>query len=92
MLSTRSDLDDYCASNTCLPETGPAREPARYVNLYNTLQTQGTITTVGYVVGGIGIAAGAILLLTAPKKPDSPTKASIEPWIGLQSAGLRGTF
>jgi tetratricopeptide (TPR) repeat protein len=55
-------------------------------------KTGDRLAVAGFVVGGIGLAAGVALILTAPKAPAQTNKAHIEPWIGLGSAGLRGTF
>jgi hypothetical protein len=55
---------------------------------YNTVRY---VSGAGLIVGGLGLAAGAVLFFTAPKS-QKPTKAGVEPWIGLGSAGLRGRF
>jgi tetratricopeptide (TPR) repeat protein len=46
---------------------------------------------VGIGLGAAGLITGTVLLLTLPKKK-SADRASIEPWFGLGSAGLNGTF
>lgn len=52
-----------------------------------------TRATIGYVVGGVGIAAGATLLVLDLTKSDSNAKApSVTPWVGLGSAGVSGRF
>lgn len=57
-LGEKSDLESSCGSDLQCP-------PASHddANGYNRLRT---ISTVGFVVGGIGAAAGITLLLTAP--------------------------
>lgn len=91
-LGARSDLDDYCGTvgNTC---TGN-RPDSEFKKLNSTYDSDRTLSTVGFVVGGVGIAAGVALLLTLPKpaKPAEPQKAHLEPWIGLGGAGFRGVF
>lgn len=53
--------------------------------------TDGAISTVGFIVAGVGAAAGVILLLTEPKS--SPTTGlTVSPVIGLGSVGATGTF
>jgi hypothetical protein len=49
-----------------------------------------TLSTVGFVVGGVAAAGGVVLILTAPHAPRAGR--SVEPWIGVGSAGLRGRF
>ena len=42
------------------------------------------------VIGGVGAAAGAVLLLTAPEEKQSgPT---VQAWLGAGSAGVKGSF
>ncbi len=60
----RSSLhDDGCLGNTCLGPTYKSR-----VDSYNALRT---LSTVGFVVGGVATAAGVALLLTSPKQESS---------------------
>jgi hypothetical protein len=54
------------------------------VDSYNSMRT---VSTVGFIVGGVGIAAGVTLLLTAPSR-----KEGVALWIGPRSAGLGGSF
>ena len=48
-----------------------------------------TWSTVGYVVGALGVAGGAALWLTAPRARRATT-ASV--WVGPASAGIAGSF
>jgi hypothetical protein len=51
------------------------------------------IAVTGFVVGGLGVAAGVTLLLLAPSDDETAsTKPQFRPWIGLGSAGVSGTF
>lgn len=91
-LGKRSDLD---ATNQCDENnecTGGA-DLDDQVSSYNTMRT---VSTVGFVVGGVGIAGGLLLLLTAPSsEPEASDTAegpSVSPWIGPTSIGARGTF
>ncbi|MDC0744313.1 hypothetical protein [Polyangium mundeleinium] len=99
--ATRSDMKAYCerevnGDNPCTNKSETDDTPAspvRYKNYRESIDTKAAISTALFVVGGVGLTAGVVLLLTAPKaKPASPTKASVEPLIGLGSVGLRGTF
>jgi hypothetical protein len=51
-----------------------------------------TISIVGFVVGGVGVATGATLLVMGLTHKKPATAASIEPWVGLGSAGVNGRF
>ncbi len=73
-----SDLNGRCPGGAC-----PSSEDAA-VSSYKTM---GTISTVGFVVGGVGVAAGAVLLLTSPK-----STAHVSPYVGFGTLGATGTF
>lgn len=53
--------------------------------------TSRTIGVIGLAVGGVAIAGGVTLIVLGKPKP-APAKASIEPWFGGTSGGLRGQF
>ena len=55
-----SDLDGKCPDGKC---TDPALQSD--IDSYKTL---GTISTVGFIVGVVGVGAGVVLWLTAPKE------------------------
>jgi hypothetical protein len=55
----------------------------------------GTVSTVGFIVGGVGAAAGAVLLLL--RKPSVEASSAhgprtVGPWVGAGAAGVEGTF
>jgi hypothetical protein len=82
-ISKHNQLAGQCPGSVCDNTLGSS------VNSYHTL---GTISTVGFIVGGVGVAAGAVLLLTAPKESAPATQAHWTPFVGVGSAGVRGTF
>ena len=52
-----------------------------------------TLSIVGFIVGGVGVAAGTTLFVLSNKHDGGETAtASVQPWIGLGSAGLSGRF
>jgi hypothetical protein len=69
-------------STACYPDGCPASESGD-ISSYHTLAT---LSTVGFIVGGVGAVAGLTLILTAPKA--SPVTA----YVGPLSAGVSGTF
>jgi hypothetical protein len=87
-LSTKSTLDGECTSKTCPPQSKSD---------IDSLRSKSTISTVGFGVGLVGVAAGAILLVTS-RRSESPSEARdaprtrISPWVGLGAAGVGGTF
>ncbi|HTQ47283.1 MAG TPA: hypothetical protein VMI75_31220 [Polyangiaceae bacterium] len=59
----------------------------------NTADSQATISTIGFIAGGVLVAGGAILWLTAPSASSSTT-VGLAPSVGPGGGGalLRGTF
>ncbi len=80
-LGTKSDLDDVCA-----PGCPPSR--ADDIDRYRTLRT---VSYVGFAVGIVGAAAGTFFVLT-PEPQERPQTASVTPWVGPMSAGVKGQF
>jgi hypothetical protein len=56
----------------------------------------GLLSTVGFIVGGVGAATGVVLLIAQPKgdsaTPPAAAGLHITPAIGLGSIGAVGTF
>jgi hypothetical protein len=77
VIATRrhSSAEDSCPSAACSDDVDAFR---RYR----------TISTVGYVVGVVGVGAGVTLWLTAPKKQEPAVGA----FLGPSRAGIRGRF
>ncbi|MGH7285170.1 MAG: hypothetical protein ACRELY_26915, partial [Polyangiaceae bacterium] len=89
-----SDLLGKCPGGTCPPSQQSS------VDGYNTL---GLVSTIGFIVGGVGLAGGAVLILTAPKSHASARVGQgagqgagqgtfISPYVGPGSAGITGKF
>ncbi|MEI9938280.1 MAG: hypothetical protein WDO69_13755 [Pseudomonadota bacterium] len=51
-----------------------------------------TISIIGFVAGGVGVAAGTTLFILSGKKQTESAHAEVHPWIGLGSVGLNGRF
>jgi hypothetical protein len=51
-----------------------------------------TISIIGFVAGGVGVAAGTTLFILSGKKQNEQARAGVHPWIGLGSVGLNGRF
>jgi hypothetical protein len=67
----------------------------------DSARSMATISTIGFGVGIAGVAVGTILLLTggsssekaaAQAKQRPAAKLALQPWFGVSSAGLSGTF
>jgi hypothetical protein len=77
-VSKKGDLEGKCGSSLAC---GSAY--AGDVSSYNTART---ISSVGFIAGGVLVAAGAVLVFTAPKK------APVAAYVGPASAGIGGEF
>ena len=75
---------DICADyNQCPDADGRSK--------WNAATDAGTVSTIGFVVGGMGVVAGALLYFTATKATaGNPTSAGwwLTPSVGVGSAGL----
>jgi hypothetical protein len=91
-MSKRSDADkaaEACGSR-CLAGSSQADDIA---SLDDSARSAQTLSIVGFIVGGVGVASGVTLYLLSSQ--DSSGQASIPhwtPWIGVGSAGVRGSF
>jgi hypothetical protein len=68
-----------CQQNHCDPRERPL------VNDYNHFRT---VSSIGFIAGGVFAATGVVLLLTAPRS--SEPRAAL--WVGLGSLGFIGKF
>lgn len=76
------ESDDYCDGNIC-------RDP-RGVQAMDSARTAGNISTVSFIVGGLGLGAATVLWFVVPSSnADRPTAAL---GAGPGSLHLRGTF
>lgn len=96
-LKTSSKLDE--ANGLCTvptPSGGhacPDDKQSQINALDDSARSAKTLAIVGFVAGGVGVAAGVTLLVLSPGKSSSPAASTaVQPWIGLGSAGVRGRF
>jgi hypothetical protein len=71
----------------------PASDPTaqQIASLDDEARSKQTLATVGFIVGGVGVAAGVTMyLLSRPRKESA--NSAILPWIGPGSAGVVGRF
>ncbi|CAN5347292.1 hypothetical protein BH09MYX1_BH09MYX1_39730 [soil metagenome] len=81
-LSAKSSLVDACSGGrTCPPSA---------MSTYDRAATVSTVSTVGFVVGGVGVAAAIVLFIVAPTK--KLQSASLVPLLGAGYFGFSGTF
>lgn len=93
-LGEKSDLDG-CVGDRC---------PSSERDTLDSAKSMATVSTVGFAVGFVGVGVGVVLLLTGndsrnaalvePRlaRAERRSDLHVEPWIGNDAAGLRGTF
>jgi hypothetical protein len=83
-LGKKSDLDSACSGNKVCPTSAQG--------IRDSASSAGTVSTVGFVVGAIGLMAGATLyVLRWPvSSPDAGTSAAI--YVTPGGGGVRGAF
>jgi hypothetical protein len=66
------------------------QDATRNASLTDEARTAGNWATVGFVAGGIGLAGGAILLLTAPTGPSATEVGALRvtPWVSSSQQGV----
>jgi hypothetical protein len=92
-MTKRNQLATRCPGGHCGPP---------YEGDLKTFHTYATLSTIGFVTGGVAAGAGVVLLLVKPQslvqQPDSdqgkPPRSSFNwsPFVGLTGAGVEGTF
>lgn len=81
---TRDDLRNDCTNDVC-------SEAQR--DTYDKGKMQANISTVGFVVGGLGLGVGSYLLLTSPGKAEEGKAAvRLAPVVGVGQVGVEGSF
>jgi hypothetical protein len=81
-MKKHNDLSQVCNGTQC---------DASQASKIDSFHTYGNISTVSFIVGGIGVVGGTILLLTQPKE-SAPAAARVSAYVGPGSAGVTGTF
>ncbi len=81
--SKASTLSEGCTDGRCPPELH---------GTVDSYQTLGTISTISFVVAGIGAGIGIYGLVSSSSAPPKATARTAQPWLGLGAAGIAGTF
>jgi hypothetical protein len=80
--SKKGTVDGECPDRQC---------PASAQPDINASKAFGNVSNVAFIVAGAGAAVGALTLLFGHESRPAAA-ASIEPWVGPGSAGVRGSF
>ncbi|GAC1574991.1 MAG: hypothetical protein NVS3B20_24860 [Polyangiales bacterium] len=86
--SKKQKADDLCPNAVC-----PLSQADEINQLDSDAKSARTLSTVGFIVGGVGLIGGVMLFLLSGSEPTkSAGRPSIQPFIGLNSAGFMGRF
>jgi hypothetical protein len=77
-LSQKSAAQSACPGSQCLNQDG--------VSKWSDAASTGNVSTIGFIVGGIGVAGAAVLWFTAPSSSGSSTQVGFGPGV-LQVKG-----
>lgn len=85
MFSKKSALEDGCVDKQCPPMTKSD---------YDAAYTMATISTVSFIVAGVGAGVGIYGLVSrrGSASPPSGSGVRVEPWASASGGGLRGSF
>jgi hypothetical protein len=90
--SKRSEADDLCT----LPNGGCDLSVAKEVKALDAdANSAGTIGIIGIAAGAAGVATGVVLFVlsgSSDEKAASVTRPRVEPFVGKNTFGVRGTF
>ncbi|RYZ02870.1 MAG: hypothetical protein EOO73_30260 [Myxococcales bacterium] len=86
---------DYGKGNDLCPAF-PCRLTAQQAQDRESFGSDGdsakTLSLVGFIAGGVGIATGVTLFVLSSRKTEPAAQAKVVPWVGLGSAGITGSF
>ena len=87
--SKYEEANDFCPTFPCNLTRVDA---ARRSDLGDEADSAKTLSIVGFVVGGVGVASGVTLFVLSGKKGGVSEGATLSPFIAPGSAGVRGSF
>ena len=82
-LNTVSDIEDQCVDGHCPPASETEADHAMLL---------GNLSTVGFVVAGVGAAAGATLLILGMPEDGEPVAVAVRARLGLGAAHFEIAF
>jgi hypothetical protein len=84
--SKRDEANEICNTPSGCPES----QRAKIQDLDDSANGASTGAIVGFVLGGVGVAAGTTLFFLSADK--GAEQAGVRPWVGIGSAGVAGRF
>lgn len=97
-INEKASLDEQCIGKPPPMQDESVCDDISSAALSN-YDTAGTVATVGFIAGGVFLAAGAVMLFTLPASATDSAVGSaakregfVAPYLGFGSAGVRGAF
>jgi Tfp pilus assembly protein PilF len=88
-LAKEAKQSDRDSANACSKTSSCTDlDKSKIDQLTSEAKTRATVANVGFVAGGVALAAGAILVVTGWPKSRPSASAQVQPWIGDRSAGF----
>jgi hypothetical protein len=87
--SKYDEANEMCPAFPCQLTSSDAKKRE---DLGDEAASAKTLSIVGFVVGGVGVAAGVTLFVISGKKEGSGQATAFAPYVGPGTAGVRGTF
>jgi hypothetical protein len=89
-LKMKSKISDRDNVNKCSETSSCTDADVASINqLTRDARSAATISTVGFVAGGVALAGGIVLIITGLPKESKPTSAlNWQPWVETNTAGL----
>jgi hypothetical protein len=84
-MSTQDELERICGGSRL---ECPANQAGRGQDLYDTSKSQAMASTILVIGGGVAVAAGAVLILTAPRAKERAASARLLPTMSDGGAGI----
>ncbi len=91
-LNVQGEADDLYTACQVRKDCGSPAVKDAITEKDDEASSKGVLAGVGYGVGAVGIVTGVVLLVLDSGKEADTTSASIQPWFGLNSAGVSGRF
>src|SRR5262249_32779709 len=76
-----SELEEHCdlSAGSCVVPRGDAAMRARIASLHDRAETYATVANVGFIVGGLALAGGLVLVFTAPSDEAAAVTLGVAP-------------
>jgi hypothetical protein len=88
-------LSDWSTEQNDCKSKQSCTNPSGAESAHSSVETAGAVSTAGFIVGGVGLAAGAVLWFTAPRNPEKgapPASGTatlrVLPLVGPRAEGL----